>query len=136
MIKNTIIATLLIAIPLTVLGLDLKPGLWEITRAMENGQLSEESKSAQHCLTERVITNPEATYREDLSYAGFTDITFTQDGNTINVTGVSALDDSTDKIDMTISKHSDEFTSSRTEEVRGGETYVITQESRWISEDC
>lgn len=136
MIKNSLIATLLIAVPLAALGFELKTGLWQITRAMENGQLREESRSAQHCLTEGVVTNPEATYREDLSYAGFTDINFTQVSDTINVSGVSALDDPTDTIDMTIKKHSDEFTSSRTEEVRDGETFVIIQESRWISEDC
>lgn len=138
MLRNSLLATLLIAASIPAWAFEVKPGLWETTSVMEGDQLPAELRQEtidQHCMTAEEAQNPESAIRKDFNEAGFTNIDLSQSNNTISAKASNSSAGQNVEIEISITKHSDEHTSSRSQ-VTSSETLVTTQESRWVSEDC
>lgn len=136
MLKKSLLATLLVTASLPAWALDLEPGLWGqvIESDAGNGEALQKF-SRQECLTEEDAKDPEAAFRRDFSDAGFTDVEFAQNRNTVNATAFNTSGDQDVEMKITLIKHSDKHTSSTTE-VISSSTSTTTFESRWIEEDC
>lgn len=136
MLRKSVIATLLVTASLPAWAFELKPGLWEQT--IESNALGGETPQEmtdQQCITEEEAKDPEAAFRSDFNEAGFTDIEFTQSGNTVHASASNSYGGQDVEINITITQHSEEHTTSKTELI-SSETITTTQENRWIAEDC
>ncbi len=136
MLWKSLITTLLVAASLPAWALEVKPGLWE--QVIESNALGGETPQEmtdQQCITQEEAKDPEAAFRRDFSAAGFDNSEYTQNGNTINASASNTSGGQDVEIKITMTKLSDEHTTSNTE-VSSGETITTTQESRWIAEDC
>lgn len=137
MLRKSLIATLLVAASLPAWALEVKPGLWEQVIISDAGTAeTPQSMTDQHCMSEEDAKDPEAAFRRDFSEAGFTDVEYTQNGNTINAAASHASGGQDVELKITITRHSDEHTSSTTEVISNSASSTTTQESRWIAEDC